>query len=409
MHLNFVNVNDAFMGIVRGMNMGSIETFRTPSRVGEVIQIAEPMTISYQSPRQRVLFNDTRDGNPFFHMFESMWMLAGQNDVASLAYYSSKIGSIASDDGETFNGAYGYRWRHPNYLDLSGSPSPGDIPYGGADQLDIIVDHFKRTPASRRVVLQMWTVEDDLMKIDKGKDVCCNTAAYFLIRRGDCPNCVGGLIDHERNHSEDAPSSSQCPRCKGFPKDMPLYLDMTVTNRSNDLIWGMLGANVVHFSFLQEYLACSLGLEVGTYHQFTNNLHAYTETNSKWYPEEWLGDELFGTMLHSYPEVSDESKLFWTPSDRELFDKEVKEFVRLNSTGIDDLTRVTTWETPFLKFVAQPFMHAFHMHKLRDYAAANFWINETQADDWGKAGQAWLNKREKAYQNKSGRQPGDEA
>jgi thymidylate synthase len=54
-------------------------------------------------------------------------------------------------------------------------------------------------------------------------------------------------------------------------------LNMTVTNRSNDLIWGAYGANVVHFSFLHEYMAALTGLPVGCYYQVSNNLHIYPE------------------------------------------------------------------------------------------------------------------------------------
>ena len=52
---------------------------------------------------------------------------------------------------------------------------------------------------------------------------------------------------------------------------------MTVCNRSNDLIWGCCGANAVHMSYLQEYVASMVNVKVGTYTQFTQNLHAYKD------------------------------------------------------------------------------------------------------------------------------------
>jgi hypothetical protein len=52
-------------------------------------------------------------------------------------------------------------------------------------------------------------------------------------------------------------------------------LDMTVCCRSNDIIWGAYGANAVHFSVLQEYLAVRLGVQVGRMYQVSNNYHAY--------------------------------------------------------------------------------------------------------------------------------------
>ena len=41
-------------------------------------------------------------------------------------------------------------------------------------------------------------------------------------------------------------------------------LQMTVHCRSNDIIWGTYGANAVHFSILQEYVAARIGVDLGT-------------------------------------------------------------------------------------------------------------------------------------------------
>ncbi len=54
-----------------------------------------------------------------------------------------------------------------------------------------------------------------------------------------------------------------------------LALDMTVTCRSNDAVWGAHGANAVHFSMLQEYMAGRIGVAMGTMYQFSNNYHGY--------------------------------------------------------------------------------------------------------------------------------------
>jgi thymidylate synthase len=54
-------------------------------------------------------------------------------------------------------------------------------------------------------------------------------------------------------------------------------LNMLVMNRSNDLIWGMMGSNIVCFTMLQEYLAGQIGCPVGTYSVVTANLHVYPE------------------------------------------------------------------------------------------------------------------------------------
>jgi hypothetical protein len=52
---------------------------------------------------------------------------------------------------------------------------------------------------------------------------------------------------------------------------------MTVYNRSNDLVWGMFGSNVVHFSMLLEFIAISVGVSIGTYTQVSCNPHIYEQ------------------------------------------------------------------------------------------------------------------------------------
>lgn len=162
-------------------------------------------------------------------------MLAGSSSVAFLNRFSKQIKEY-SDNGYTFHGAYGDRWAN----------------HFGFDQLDAIVHMLKKTPNSRRAVLTMWDPTADLESFSK--DLPCNTHIYFRIKQGE--------------------------------------LDMTVCNRSNDMVWGMLGANIVHMSILQEYLASAIGVNVGRLHQFTNNLHVYRGWEDKWADpqSEWYND-----------------------------------------------------------------------------------------------------------------------
>ena len=320
---------------MNGIHTGQIPTSVQASRVGEVSVVEEPFILSYAYPKERVLFSAARDANPFFHLYESLWMLAGRNNIAPLDWYSSGYAKQVRDgDSPYANGAYGYRWRN------------------GVDQLQILIEHLKRMPISRRAVLQMWNVEDDLLKIEKSKDVCCNTCIYFLIDN------IGG-------HRQD-----------GSPA--PVFLNMTVCNRSNDLVWGMLGANVVHFSFLQEYMAANLGIEVGVYNQFTNNLHFYTE---RWNPDRWLKDHRdYQRELNLVPLISDAA----------VFEEELPEFVERNAGPPD--TR--TYCEPFLNSVAQPMSQAFYAHKIRNGAALER-CSHIAADDWRIAATEWIQRRQK--------------
>ena len=217
MELTVRNVNDAFSEIFWKFKVLDLKPEQT--RNGPALVYPEPVITTYLNPAERVLFHAGRDANPIFHLMESIWMLAGRNDVEFLQHFNSKIGQY-SDNGRSFNAAYGYRWRH----------------HFGRDQLVDVIEMLRRDPTTRQAVIQMWD-SDDLTK--QTKDKACNTQLVFDTRGG--------------------------------------VLNMAVFNRSNDLWWGAYGANAVHFSVLQEVVASAIQMPLGVYRQISNNLHLYTE------------------------------------------------------------------------------------------------------------------------------------
>ena len=52
-------------------------------------------------------------------------------------------------------------------------------------------------------------------------------------------------------------------------------LNLIVSMRSNDLIWGASAVNVFNFTLIQEYFSAILGMEIGCYYHIVNNLHYY--------------------------------------------------------------------------------------------------------------------------------------
>jgi thymidylate synthase len=406
MHFKFRNVNSASTGLVQGIFDGTIPTNVVNSRAGEVAVVEEPVIVTYQSPLERVLFNRARDANPFLHLFESLWMLAGRRDIAPVAYYAANYAAQVQDGNDlNANGAYGYRWRQaptnhpPTEKWEHGVMYPDSVGISGnqywVDQIKILIDHLKRNPESRRAVLQMWNVEDDLLKIDVTKDTCCNTCVYFATEQGVCRFCggTGKVPGREADYGEP---DSICGVCKGLPHDQPQFLNMTVCNRSNDLIWGMLGANVVHFSFLLEYMAIALELEVGTYNQFTNNMHVYTK---RWEPEKWLADkdpDWYSLVGEDQSPCGPVNKGPFIPfvHDVATFDQEVVEF-------IDSKSWTRNWNEPFLQKVATPMCRAFSLHKQRDYHGALKEIENVEAADWKIAGRDWIEKRRVLFERKT--------
>ena len=185
------------------------------SRVGPVLNLGQAyFEIGPDDPR--LIFLNSRKLNPIFAIVEGVWILQGDNRLIPLQNEISDFAKF-SDDGETLAGAYGYRLR-----------SKFDI-----DQIDTAIEVLKKDPASRRVVLNMYSV-DDLSAISK--DVPCNTSMFLKIVNG--------------------------------------ALDLTVINRSNDLYLG-LPYNVFVFGLLQRHLAEKLCVPLGLQHHFTDCLHLY--------------------------------------------------------------------------------------------------------------------------------------
>jgi thymidylate synthase len=399
MEFKFNNVNDAFRGLVRFFLEVHPTICKSFTRNGTVLYINEPVLISYSAPCERVLLHPGRDCNPALHLYEALWMLAGRNDVAPLSYYAKQMAEY-SDDGKTLNGAYGYRWRKAEPWEdntLDGEYCGG---FKMVDQLDILVAHLKADPTSRRAVLQMWMVED-LLQVSKSRDVPCNTAVYFSLQ-GGCESCKFTGTYRGRYTPDDTTSpyvEEPCENCQG------MFLNMTVTNRSNDLVWGLCGANFVHFSFLQEYMAARLGCEVGRFTTMSNNLHIYTERHGVKL-EEWL----------EWYEESDEAPLFeydgvvWDRDKRDpvlvplvkdpkVFEDELPKFVEYHARGNDE-PQITTgngqwieWKEPFLDTVTHPLLNAFHAHKRKDRDAAMSWAGLIKSDDWRVAMTNWLTRR----------------
>lgn len=214
--------NEGLGRVLRSLDQYGI---KTDSRNGPVLRFPEPVCLEYPNPRRRILDSPIRDANHVFHFFETMWMFAGLDTVAPLDLFNSGMKQY-SDDGIRFAAAYGHRWRY----------------HFGFDQITTAIEKLRVNPEDRRIVIQMWDPAELFKK--EGKDFACNQQILLDTR----PDPVRGYI-----------------------------LDMTVTNRSNDLIYGMMGSNLVHFSMLHEYLAYHSGLALGTYYQISKNAHLYLE------------------------------------------------------------------------------------------------------------------------------------
>lgn len=344
--INARNVNDAFAsGLRLLLNGGDVEE----SRNGSVLVFPRPVTTVYYIPTERVLFSPLRDANPFFHLMEALWMLAGRNDLAFLTQFAKNMASF-SDDGLTIRGAYGYRWRQ----------------YFSYDQIEWAIGELRSNPTSRRVVISMWDPGDersllqgcgdeltgDPRAIAMGtKDAPCNTHIYFRTVNGK--------------------------------------LDMTVCNRSNDVVWGAYGANAVHMSILHEYVATAIGMPVGIYRQVSNNFHLYTSIIPMKRIQDYIDDAV---SFHLYGRVALRLQpLMSIP--RDAWDMDLMRFMTC------DPLNPPTFVDPFFSTVALPMYQSwivrkkFKTEKCEGHTAMDL-AQSIASDDWRMAASSWIERRD---------------
>lgn len=282
------------------------------SRNGPVLTVPSPVMLEIQEPTERVLFHPVRDANPFFHVMEFVWMMAGSNDAEWISQFNKQMMEYA-DDGY-LRGAYGWRWKQGN-------------------QIARAIRLLRDDPFTRQCVLQMW---DQLYDGPNARtsDRPCNTHIYFRI------------VDSK--------------------------LDMTVCNRSNDFFWGMLGSNVVHFTMLHELVALSVGIPIGVYRVFTNNLHVYTDMPG-------FEEKFKNRVTHDwykYDEVRTQPLL--------EKDERWEDFLADAYQMVDDGFSFGGWNTTWFQDVAYPMYEAYLDKGNRDY-----WIQSIGAPDWFRACSEW--------------------
>ena len=312
------NVNEAYR---RGANLLNEVGQVMPSRAGTVVKAPRPVTTEYTRPNERVLFDEKRNANPFFHIAESVWMLAGERDARWLDQFVHDFSSrFAEDDGQ-MHGAYGHRW----------------IRHFGVDQISVVADMLKSDPYTRRAVIGMWDPTIDL-GVNK-RDIPCNDVIFFRSREDR-------TLDGELS---------------GF------ILDMTVCCRSNDMIWGAYGANAVHFSVLQEFIAGAAGMKLGSYYQISNDFHAYTTSMR---PPGRTGD-LYSVGVKTYPVFSP------------YLLEDCEKYVRGDGTYI----------SPWLVNVVNPMLSVHKTWKIHGPARALRTTHQIAADDWRAAAEIFLTNR----------------
>ena len=170
-------------------------------------------------PKDRKIINRERNWSEEYAEAEWQWYLSGDPKISKLGDIYGKIPEIwkrmANPDGEV-NSNYGYQWERNA-------------------QLDMIVEMLKHNKDTRQACVSIY---DGKEITDYAFDTPCTYAVQFT-------------IVHER-------------------------LDMCVTMRSNDLLYGFCNYQY-QFSKLQEMVSKRLKIETGVYYHFAHNMHLYND------------------------------------------------------------------------------------------------------------------------------------
>lgn len=213
---------------------------------GPCVEITGVM-LELTNVRARLSRSETK-GTPFSALGEFCWYLSGRSDFDSIDYYIKGAYDRDLDvepDGVTISGAYG----------------PRLIESGGEGQLEHVIEMLSRKTTTRQAVLQLFDADD----LTSGqRDVPCTCTIQLLNR-------------------EDG-------------------LEMVTYMRSNDVYKG-LPHDVFCFTLLQEWIACRLGAEPGTYKHVVGSLHLYDVNTES--AQRYL-DEGFQSTLSPMPPMPKE-------------------------------------------------------------------------------------------------------
>jgi hypothetical protein len=156
---------------------------------------------------------------------------------------------------------------------------------------------------------------------------------------------------------------------------------MLVTNRSNDIVWGAYGANAVHFSYLLEYVASSIGVKVGRYWQVSNDFHIYER--------HWplIGSKpTFGEDMYLVDSKLAHIPLLGTFSPRR-FSTDLLNWIERPTITPDT-------DVPFIRGVLYPVYMAWENRKT-DPGACSWWLEQCVDSAWTLACQRWIARRAK--------------
>lgn len=245
MHIVEDTLDDALMVLFSRLLTGGTRTQSSNGPAKELIGCSIQIT----DPRARLSRSGGRS-TIFSSLGETLWYLSGSNDLAMIEHYIPSYRKFAKlpDSAMVAPGAYGPRLHSS---DMS--------------QLTTIIRRLKSKRSklerdTRRAVITIYGQSD----LFRDEDIPCTCTLQF------------------------------------FPRSEALHL--VTYMRSNDAYIGF-PHDVFAFTFIQEFVACATGYELGTYHHMVGSLHIY---ENRWDAAGRYQDEGWHESLPMPPMPSDD-------------------------------------------------------------------------------------------------------
>lgn len=170
-------------------------------------------------PVARTPYLVARRANIVFNHAEALWYLSGRDDLDMIAHYAPRLRALSSD-GKTLTGtAYGPR--------LFAATGPD-----GRSQFDRVLALLRAEPDAKRAAMPIMRA-DELADLTN-PDVACTLGLQLMLRGGQ--------------------------------------LHMVAYMRGNDAMIGLYG-DTFAFTFIQEFAARLLGVEIGGYGHHVGSMH----------------------------------------------------------------------------------------------------------------------------------------
>jgi thymidylate synthase len=226
------NATGAFTNLLWTVLSQGTEITVRGSKVKELL--AQEVEIKY--PKERCYILPHRNDNIFAKIYETLWMIAGKNNIDNLSYYLPRAPDYADAANlHIWRAAYGPRLRN------------WDGEHDGVDQIECAVHAITQDKYTRRAVNIIYDPGLDFVETE---DIPCNNWIHWLVRPGHDIYDAHSTVDR---------------------------LHMMIAQRSSDIIFGFSGINTFEWSVLQEMMAYWTGTEVGPMHYFISSLHLYEQ------------------------------------------------------------------------------------------------------------------------------------